>query len=73
MDPQEFWTDGKNGDPVCIVVDDRGRLVLADTEKDGITQRKFESAIKGWFPDVEFRVWEQAGFWMATGRREGTL
>ena len=73
MNYEEFWTNGKNGDPVCIQVDDRGRLVLADVEKDRITQYQFENAIKSEFPDVAFRVWEQMGFWMATGRREGTL
>jgi len=65
-----MWTDGKNGSPVCIIVDDYGDKVLADVETEHITENQFRRFIEANFPRVKFRVWIEHGYWFATGKRE---
>ena len=50
----ELWTDGKQGAPVCIVVDDYEYKVIAWASSERITADMMKAALEAKYPGITF-------------------
>jgi len=50
----ELWTDGKQGAPVCIVVDDYEYKVIAWASSERITADMMKAALEAEYPGIMF-------------------
>ena len=50
----ELWTDGKQGAPVCIVVDDYKYKVIAWASSERITADMMKAALEAEYPGIMF-------------------
>jgi len=66
---EQLWTNGNDGDTVCIEFTDDGVRVLADIEDYCITKEQFLLVIEAEF-GIKFIIVHRSGFWFATGKRE---
>ena len=66
---EQLWTNGNDGDTVCIEFIDDGVRILADIEDYCITKEQFLLVIEAEF-GIKFIIVHRSGFWFATGKRE---
>jgi len=66
----EFWTDGKQDAPVCIMVDDYGLKIVAWASDERITASKMKAALEAEYGIAfETRTDVSPGSIHAVGRR----
>ena len=68
----EFWTNGKQDAPVCIVVDDYEYKVIAWASSERITASEMKAALEVEYPGIVFTTHTDVspGNIHAVGRRE---
>ena len=52
----EFWTDGKQDAPVCIIVDDYEYKVIAWASSERITANEMKTALEAEYPGIIFET-----------------
>lgn len=52
----EFWADGKQGDPACIMVDDYDYKVIAWASSERITAGEMKAALEAEYPGITFNM-----------------